>query len=141
MQLLTLHISYSWRSCVNKRLLRISYSSCIIIITTRRKEVIYLTLIKPAEQNICDSSTPTLKCNHCGSLVEAEIHGKTEVVDIQDLISRYKEEFPSCTPSELRSYLVEHLESEYNLGIIFSYPMAEAAIRNELFRYSLVKPT
>ena len=98
-----------------------------------------LTLTDSAEQDIGNSYTATYKCNRCGSLVEAKKHGTSEVIDIQDLISSYKEAFPTCTQNELRSYLVEHLESEYNMGILSSYPMAEAAIRNELFRYTLVK--
>ena len=65
--------------------------------------------------------------------------GAPEIIDIQDLISGYRHDHPSCKTSELRSYLVELLEKEYGIGIVVSYPMIDAALNNELFRYRLKK--
>ena len=59
------------------------------------------------------------------------------IIDIQDLISDYKDENPSYRTSELKEYLLKTLENEYSIGIVESYPMIDAAINNELFRYRL----
>ena len=64
---------------------------------------------------------------------------EAEVVDIQDLISGYKNDYPFSGISEIREYLINLLEKEYGIGIVESYPMIDAAIGNELFRYRLRK--
>ena len=64
-------------------------------------------------------------------------HDKPYIVDIQDLIVEYKEYNPFYRTSELKEYLLKTLESDYGVGIVESYPMIDAAIKNELFRYRL----
>jgi len=61
----------------------------------------------------------------------------SNIIDIQDLICDYKENNPSFRTSELKEYLLRTLENDYSIGIIESYPMVDAAINNELFRYRL----
>ena len=62
---------------------------------------------------------------------------KPNIIDIQDLICDYKDNNPSFRTSELKDYLLKVLESDYSIGIVESYPMIDAAINNELFRYRL----
>ena len=58
-----------------------------------------------------------------------------ETPDIQDLIIEYKESHPLCTNSEIRSYLIDKLEKIYSIGIVDSYPLADAAIKNNMLHY------
>ena len=61
----------------------------------------------------------------------------SNITDIQDLIEDFKENNPTYRTSELKEYLLRTLENDYSIGIVESYPMVDAAINNELFRYRL----
>ena len=83
---------------------------------------------------ICsECGSKSLVCTHCGAELREQ-----ELVDIQDIISGYRAEHPSCTVSELKSYLVTQLD-DYGVDIAISYPVIEAAIYNELFHYVLIR--
>ena len=83
---------------------------------------------------ICsECGNKSLVCTHCGAELREQ-----ELVDIQDVINDYRIEHPSCTDSELKSYLVTQLD-EHGVDIAISYPVIEAAIYNELFHYVLIR--
>ena len=64
---------------------------------------------------------------------------EAEIADIQDLISDYRQHHPFCRASELKGHLIDLLERDYGVGIEVSYPMIDAALSNELFRYQVKK--
>ena len=90
-----------------------------------------------------DQTIEKLKTQRRKLMEELTIMGikyrEPETVDIQDLISGYRKLYPSCRVSELKGYLIDLLEHEYNTGIEVSYPVIEEALSNEMFRYGLRK--
>ena len=82
-----------------------------------------------------------MRCNECdkeiGDRASACDDRRCPVasIDIQEVISRFSKDFQDA--KELKEHLIDTLEKEFGIGIVVSYPLVHAALRDEYFHYNL----